>query len=141
MIRKIFLKFCNKRTRNLKSYLAKVTQGESKVLAIDFDGVIHSNELGFHDGTVYGTPIKGVEKALKELSQRYTIIIHTSKANPKRPLINGKTGKELIWEWLGKYNLSSYIKDITYDKINASYYIDDKAIKFTNWNSVTKKVK
>lgn len=125
----------------LENYLKKVNIGESKVLAIDFDGVIHSNEYGFHDGTVYGTPIKGVEQALKELSQKYTLIIHTSKANPSRPLINGKTGKELIWEWLGKYNLKSYIKDITYDKINASYYIDDKAIHFNNWNSVLKKIK
>jgi len=126
---------------SLENYLKKVNTGESKVLAIDFDGVIHSNEYGFYDGTVYGTPIKGVEQALRELSQRYVLIIHTSKANPKRPLVNGKTGKELIWEWLEKYNLNSYIKDITYDKINASYYIDDKAIRFNNWNSVIKKIK
>ena len=31
--------------------------------------------------------------------------------------------------------------NITYDKINASFYIDDKAIHFTNWNSVLKKIK
>jgi len=126
---------------SLENYIQKVNTGESKVLAIDFDGVIHSNELGFHDGTVYGTPIKGVEQALEELSKKYTLIIHTSKANPNRPLINGKTGKELIWEWLGKYKLNSYITNITYHKINASYYIDDKAIHFTNWSSVLKKIK
>jgi hypothetical protein len=137
----MIFKLFKKKRKSLHEYQNLVNKGESKILAIDFDGVIHSNELGFHDGTVYGTPIKGVEQALEELSKKYTLIIHTSKANPNRPLINGKTGKELIWEWLGKYKLNSYITNITYDKINASYYIDDKAIHFTNWSSVLKKIK
>ena len=28
-------------------------------LAIDFDGVIHNMDKGFHDGTCYGEPILG----------------------------------------------------------------------------------
>lgn len=127
-------------SNKLENFTKLVEQNENNILAIDFDGVIHTGEYGFHDGTIYGTPIEGSYEALETLSQQYSIIIHTCKANPKRPLIDGKTGIELIWEWLEKYNLNSFIKDITYDKINASYYIDDKAIKFTNWTSVIKKI-
>lgn len=105
-------------------------------LAIDFDGVIHDHNLGFHDGTCYGEPIPGAIEAIKSLSKKYEIIIFTCKANPKRPLINGKTGPELIWDWLEKYGLKSCVKDITYDKINALYYIDDKAITFKKWDNI-----
>ena len=108
----------------------------TKQLAIDFDGVIHKSSKSFYDGTIYDDPVDGVEEALKQLSKDYTLIIYTCKANPERPLVNGKTGIELIWEWLKKYNLDKYIEDITYFKPNAKYYIDDKSIKFTNWNQV-----
>lgn len=115
------------------SYLNKVTQEESKVVAIDFDGVIHSFEHGFHDGTIYGTPLPGAQKALEYFSTNYTIILFTAKAKPDRPLVNGKTGVELVWEWLKKYNLDSYIHQITAEKPRAICYIDDKGIRFTNW--------
>ena len=50
------------------------------------------------------------------------------------------TGVELIWEWLKGHNLDKFISDITFDKINASYYIDDKGIRFDNWDNVLEKV-
>ena len=108
----------------------------TKQLAIDFDGVIHKSSKSFHDGTIYDDPVDGVEEALKRLSKDYILIIYTCKANPERPLVNGKTGIELIWEWLKKYGFDEYIEDITYTKPNAKYYIDDKAVRFTNWNQV-----
>ena len=109
-------------------------------LAIYFDGVIHKSSKSFHDGTIYDDPVDGVEDALKKLSKDYILIIYTCKANPERPLVNGKTGIELIWEWLKKYNLNKYIEDITYIKPNAKYYIDDKGIRFTDWNQTIKEV-
>jgi|TARA_B110000977_G_scaffold64563_1_gene87909 hypothetical protein len=124
----------------IKEFLKEVEFGEEKIIAVDFDGVIHTSELGFHDGTVYGELLEGAASALEVLSNSYKVILMTSKANPKRPLINGKTGKELIWEWLKTKKLDHLISDITYDKINASYYIDDKAIRFTDWQSTLKQI-
>ena len=109
-------------------------------LAIDFDGVIHKSSKSFHDGTIYDDPVDGVEEALKKLSKDYILIIYTCKANPERPLVNGKTGIELIWEWLKKYNFDKYIEEVTYNKPNAKYYIDDKGIGFDNWNNVLEKI-
>jgi len=124
--------------KEIDNFIEKVVKNESDTLAIDFDGVIHDHNLGFHDGTVYGDPIPGAIEAVKKLSKKYKIVIFTCKANPKRPLINGKTGPELIWEWLEKHDLKSCVKDVTYDKINALYYIDDKAISFNNWDNTLK---
>ena len=125
---------------NVNNFIKKVVKDEKNVLAIDFDGVIHNHNLGFHDGTCYGEPIKGAIEAIKLLSKKYTIIIFTCKANPDRPLINGKTGIELVWEWLKKYDIDKCIKDVTYNKPNALFYIDDKAIQFNNWDNTLKYV-
>ena len=118
-----------------KDFFKMVSDSEN-VIAIDFDGVIHKNSKGFHDGTVYDEPIKNAKKGLEYLSKSYKLVIYSCKANPNRPLINGKTGVELMWEWLDKYNLKNYIDDISYEKPNAKYYIDDKAILFLNWEMV-----
>jgi hypothetical protein len=116
------------------NYQNLISGEESSTIAIDFDGVIHSFELGFHDGTIYGTPIEGSIEAIKKISQKYNIVIYTAKAKKDRPLINGKTGIELVWEWLKKYNLDQFIKDVTAEKPRCICYIDDKAIQFVNWN-------
>ena len=110
-------------------------------IGIDFDGVIHKNSKGYHDGTIYDEPLEGVEEALKTLSEQYTLILFTTKAKPDRGLINGRTTIELIWEWLEKYNLSQYISKVTSEKPRAVVYIDDKGIRFENWNDCIKDLK
>ena len=125
---------------NIKEFDKMQHERNTNQLAIDFDGVIHKSSKSFYDGTIYDDPIDGVEEALKQLSKDYILIIYTCKANPDRPLVNGKTGIELIWEWLNKYNLSQYINEIVYGKPNAKYYIDDKGIRFTDWNQTMKEV-
>jgi len=104
-------------------------------IAIDFDGVIHNNNKGWHDGTCYGEPIEGSLKAIKHLwYSGHTIVIFTAKVKPDRPLVDGKTGMELVQEWLDKYGYSKYITEITCEKPRAILYIDDKAYRFENWN-------
>jgi ribonucleotide monophosphatase NagD (HAD superfamily) len=112
-----------------------------KVIALDFDGVIHDDSKGFHDGTIYGLPIDGTESALIELSKNYKLIIFTCKANPKRPLVNEKTGVELIWEWLEKWNFRQYISDVVWGKPNALIYIDDKGFRFNDWQTTIEYLK
>ena len=114
---------------NIKEFDELQHDRNTKQLAIDFDGVIHKSSKSFYDGTIYDEPVDGVEEALKQLSKDYTLIIYTCKANPDRPLVNDKTGIELIWEWLEKYDFAKYISEITHGKPNAKYYIDDKNIR------------
>ena len=106
---------------------------DAKNIAIDFDGVIHTFDKGYHDGTCYGEPIKGSLEAIRFLSKKYNVIIFTAKAKPSRPLVNGKTGTELVREWLEKHNVMKYVSEITSEKPRSFIYIDDKGYRFTNW--------
>ena len=52
-------------------------ESQNNNLAIDFDGVLHTFDKGYHDGTCYGEPVEGSYEALKNLSERYNLIIFT----------------------------------------------------------------
>ena len=122
---------------NISDYNNLQNYENSNQIAIDFDGVIHMNSKGFHDGTVYDLPVEGAIESLKELSSKgFDIVLFTAKVKPDRPLVNGKTGSELVWEWLSKYKIDKYIKEVTCEKPRALCYIDDKAIEFKTWDKV-----
>ena len=114
---------------------------EETNVGIDFDGVIHNHNKGFHDGTIYGNPIEGVHQAMKLLSKKYNIVIYTAKAKPDRPLVNGETGTELVWRWLKEQKLDQYVKEVTSEKPRAVFYIDDLTIKFDSWEDALKQIK
>ena len=104
-------------------------------IGIDFDGVIHKCSKGYYDGTIYDDPVEGVHAALEKISKNYTIIVNTCTAKPDRGLVDGKTGTQLVWEWLKKHNLSKYVSKVTAEKPRAVAYIDDKSIRFSNWDA------
>ena len=108
-------------------------ENELNNVAIDFDGVIHNFDKGWHDGTCYGEPLPGSINAIKSLSKKYNIIIFTAKAKKNRPLVNGKTGVELVKEWLEQYGLIDFVSEITSEKPRAKIYIDDNGYRFESW--------
>ncbi len=77
---------------------------ENKQIGLDFDGVIYKNSKGFHNGTLYDEPIDGAIESIRYLNEilGYDLVIYSCKANPERPLIDGKNGIELVWKWLEK---------------------------------------
>ena len=105
-------------------------------IAIDFDGVIYKNSKGYHDGTVYDEPIEGALDAIKLFYDKgYSIVIFTGKVKPDRPSPNKKSMIQLVEEWLEKYGVRQYIKEVTSEKPRALIYIDDKGYRFTDWPS------
>lgn len=106
---------------------------ETVNIGIDFDGVIHRCSKGFYDGTIYDSPVDGSLEAVKEISKKHNIVVYTAKAKPDRPLVNGKTGQELVWEWLENNGFGEYVSEVTSEKPRAAFYIDDKAYRFENW--------
>lgn len=122
----------------MEDYNDKVFNDQSKNLGIDFDGVIHDDCLGFHDGTIYGQPIEGALNAIKFLSKSFNIIIFTAKAKKDRPLINDKTGTQLVSDWLEKHDVLKYVSDVTAEKPRALLYIDDKGFRFKEWSDTLK---
>ena len=108
---------------------------ETFQVGIDFDGVIHKCSKGFYDGTIYDPPIDGAKEALKKISEKYVIVVYSAKARTDRPLVNGKTGVELIWDWLKAHGMDMYVKEVTAEKPRAVFYIDDKAVRFNgSWS-------
>lgn len=109
-------------------------------VGIDFDGVVHKCSKGYYDGTIYDEPIEGSYEALKTIASKYTVIIYTCKAKPDRGLVNGKTGTQLVWDWLKKYDMDQFVSKVTSEKPRARFYIDDKAIRFADWQSTMKAI-
>jgi hypothetical protein len=62
-------------------------------------------------------------------------VIFTAKAKPSRPLIQGKTGTQLVWEWLESKGIAQYVEEVTSEKPRAMAYLDDKAIRFDSWKT------
>ncbi len=116
----------------------KSLEDEFSQIGIDFDGVLHKCSKGYHDGTIYDDPIEGSLEAVKKLSKKYAIVVYSAKARHDRPLVNGKTGVELIWEWLKKHGFGDYVKDVTAIKPRAICYVDDRAVNFQSWEQVFK---
>jgi len=109
-------------------------------IGVDFDGVIHRCSKGYYDGTIYDEPVEGSYEALQSLSEKYTVIVYTCKARADRGLVNGKTGTQLVWEWLESNNLSQFVSKVTAEKPRAVAYIDDKSIKFNSWTDCLERV-
>ena len=117
-------------------------QIKPKPLAVDFDGVIHKYSKGGIDGVIYDKPMTGALKIMGELTkQGFGIIIHTTRLNPEvRSLAEVEQQIQMINQWLKKngFEKDKHYQAITALKPKASFYIDDRAIKFTNWQKIRK---
>lgn len=113
-----------------------------RTLAVDFDGVIHAYSRGWQDGTIYDGPVPGAFDALRELRQRYDVVIYTTRASETEPYpatYGGgwgvrASGVLAIQRWFREQGAADLADlRITHHKPLAVAYIDDRAIRFTNW--------
>lgn len=96
-----------------------------KTICLDFDGVIHSYHLGYHDGTIYGEMMEGSVEAIKVLQKRgYTLVVLTARED-----VSG------IQQWI--FEKCGIRLPVTNVKPKAIAYIDDRGIRFTNWKDIT----
>ena len=108
-----------------------------KTICIDFDGVIHAYSQGFQDGHIYDSPVQGVRGAMiKLMNKGFRLIIFTTRLNP---IFNEKNegvrdARRDIEEWLSFHNIP--YDELTNNKPPAIAYIDDRAIRFTNWKDM-----
>ncbi len=101
------------------------------ILAIDMDGVLHDYKHPI-EGKRLGPPLPDAVVAMDDLYDRgYKLIIHTVKATTKQ-------GAEMVEEWLDHYGFEYH--EITAIKPNATYYIDDRAIRHTGWADTYKQI-
>ena len=95
------------------------------IIAIDFDGVMHDKAHPI-TGRRMGAPIEGARDSVMRLKQRgHELYCYTVMAK----LLSGKNAVEA---WLLYYNFPEM--EVTDRKPTCDIYLDDKAIRFENWN-------
>lgn len=93
------------------------------VICIDFDGVIHLYSKGWFDGSCYDEPMPGARESIIKLSERFKVVVLTAR-----------TDHEQVRQWLEKHGIP--VDQVTNIKPPAIAYIDDRAVRFTNWTDV-----
>lgn len=100
-------------------------------IAIDLDGTIHDpfNRL---PGYKMGQPIQGAAQAIKQLRDagHEVIIFPTWADNQQR--------RQAIVNWLTYFQVP--FDDITSVKPDAGAYVDNRAIRFINWEQTLKEI-
>jgi Icc-related predicted phosphoesterase len=86
------------------------------IICSDFDGVIRD--------TMTGKPIENSLKAIKWLESKGRQVV----------ICTGREDLDYVNKWLKKYGFN---KTATNIKPRATAYIDDRGIRFTNWNDIT----
>lgn len=120
--------------------LPPLQPGHQPTLAVDMDGTL-SKLIGSHNGGApdldESSPMKGAVEAIRRFHDRgWRIIIWTVRDDYKN-----------IKKWLRHYGVPwDYINEnpdqpTSSPKIIADYYIDDRAIHFSDWRKVMEKVK
>lgn len=100
------------------------------IIAIDFDGVLitHPHSLSFSDCLRFGKPTKNSVEVLNYLSKFHELYVLTSRTEHDRI-------KDWLWDW-GFPEM-----EVTNVKKPASVYVDDRALRFTNWTDISKYLK
>jgi hypothetical protein len=117
---------------------ADVSDAGTKVVAVDFDGVINSYTSGWQGPTETDEPVLSAAESLQTLFNRgYKVIIFSTRANTEE-------GVETIREYLRKLTENNELADtieITAQKPIADVYIDDRAVPFTgDWRETLKQI-
>lgn len=114
-----------------------MTEARVQTVAVDFDGVLHTYDKGWHDGTIYGDWMPGAVTALSQLMQRYAVFVHTTRnAKQVARWIERQSGYG--FECTTRAPRSGFWNEqgtllITNRKLAAVAYIDDRAVRFTDW--------
>ncbi len=107
----------------------------SRHLMVDFDGVIYSYTSGYNHGRLTDPPMEGAVVALNKLTAAgYEYTVFTTRMamtdDPSKQKLD-------IMQWLITHGFPAP-RDITCKKEPAIAYIDDRAVRFTDWPDVSK---
>ncbi|MFI9026360.1 hypothetical protein [Streptomyces sp. NPDC053560] len=123
-------------------------------IAVDFDGVVHRYSRGWQNGSIYDPPVPGAVNGLRMLMERDAVFIHTSR-EPEQvmpwleeqgfdvtiddrcgvcertrpdPACEDCAGSGVLRFWRIRGQLL-----VTGRKLPAVVYLDDRAVRFTDW--------
>jgi hypothetical protein len=114
------------------------------ILAIDFDGVIHSYDRGWQDGSIYGTVVPGFFEWAERAKEHFRLVVYSSRSKTDEGLAAMKAW--LIIQWLERSNSDEVLEidrhgslagfEFSHEKPPAFLTIDDRAIRFDgDWSA------
>lgn len=112
-----------------------MTPKRRRTIAVDFDGVIHRYSKGWRDGSIYDSPVEGAREALARIHARYEVVIFTTRVNPAMRGADSQMDRILAWLEAQGFRRGEHFDDITHVKPPALAYIDDRAVRFTAWDT------
>lgn len=117
--------------------MSKGAASRPQTVAVDFDGVLHTYDKGWHDGTIYGDWMPGSIAALTQLMHQYAVFVHTTRnAKQVAAWIEQQSGYGIECTTRvprsGFWNEKGHLL-VTDRKLPAVAYIDDRAVRFVNW--------
>ena len=96
-----------------------------RTIAVDFDGVIHAYTKGWRGGIIYDDPVPGAREAIAKLRERgLAVVVHTACTRDPNQ----------VMQWLLEHGI--HVDAVSVLKPPAIAYIDDRAIRFTNWRDI-----
>jgi phosphoglycolate phosphatase-like HAD superfamily hydrolase len=99
----------------------------ARTVAVDLDGVVHRYSRGWADGTIYDPPVDGAYEALLRLATAgWRLVLHTTRARDPAQAA-------AVAAWLEINGMAGLFAEVTDRKPLAVAYIDDRAIRFTDW--------
>ena len=118
-----------------------------KTLVFDFDGVIHKDYKGYKDGSIYGQIDYELLDYIKELMNRYYIVISSNR--PAKQIVdclNSDKNIDIKFEVYNKdfkdnlYWTKDDVVGVTNEKAVGIMYIDDRAYKYTGLSDLQEEI-
>lgn len=107
-----------------------------RTLGVDFDGVLHAYNHGWLDGTAYDSPVMEAQCAIHRLKKAgFNYFVFTTRLSPAHE--DYVEQYRMIDNWLKEFDFPKPLF-ITSHKMPALAYIDDRAVRFTNWDDISK---
>jgi len=115
-----------------KDYSSKA----SKIILIDFDGVLSDYSQGWRGEETFGEPLEEGVKLLQELWTRgfkpslYTTRLGGENVLGSRSKVDIERVSTALFSWCNRHGIVDYIHDVLPFKPMAHLHIDDRAIQF-----------
>lgn len=103
------------------------------IIAVDFDGVIHSYENGWQNGVIYGSVVPGFFPWLESVSEKFSVYIYSSRSKDVQLRMAMASWIDARYdEWKKETGSTTPKVSLTYtDKKPPAYVtIDDRALTF-----------